>query len=42
MYSSILSGTTIGIDALLVRVEVDITTGLPEINLVGYLSTKSV
>ena len=41
MYSSILSGTTIGIDAFLVRVEVDITSGLPGINLVGYLSTEA-
>ena len=38
MYSTIYSAMTIGIQSKLVRVEVDVSTGLPGIELVGLLS----
>ncbi len=38
MYSTIMSGGFCGIDAYLVQVEVDISTGLPGLSMVGYLS----
>ena len=40
MYSKILSGAALGIDAVLVSVETDISTGLPGLNLVGYLASS--
>ena len=38
MYSSILTGSLYGIEANLIHVEVDISTGLPGFSMVGSLS----
>lgn len=38
MYSTILSGALLGVNACLVKVEVDATSGLPGISMVGSLS----
>ena len=40
MYSKVLSGAALGIDAVLVTVETDISTGLPGLSLVGYLASS--
>lgn len=40
MFGCILSGGVNGIDAFLVRVEADISDGLPGIDLVGYLNSE--
>ena len=40
MYSSILAGALFGIEANLVHVEVDISTGLPGFSMVGSLARK--
>ena len=38
MYSSILTGAVHGIDSYLMRVETDISNGLPSFNMVGFMS----
>ena len=38
MYSTVLSGALLGVQAAMVLVEVDATSGLPSINMVGSLS----
>lgn len=40
MYSSILTGSLYGIEANLIHVEVDISTGLPGFSMVGSLSNE--
>ena len=40
MYSSILAGALFGIEANLVHVEVDISTGLPGFSMVGSLGSE--
>ena len=40
MFSSILSATVLGMDAYLVRVEVDICDGLPQFSMVGDLAPE--
>lgn len=40
MYSSILTGSLYGIEANLIHVEVDISTGLPGFSMVGLLSNE--
>lgn len=40
MYSKVLSGAALGIDAIIVSVETDISQGLPGLNLVGYLASS--
>jgi magnesium chelatase family protein len=40
MYSCINSGSPLGIDGLLVSVEADISSGLPSLSMVGYLSSS--
>lgn len=40
MYSSILTGSLFGIEANLIHVEVDISTGLPGFSMVGSLSNE--
>lgn len=40
MYSSILTGSLFGIEANLIHVEVDISTGLPGFSMVGSLSSE--
>ncbi len=40
MYSKITSGSAMGIDAVIVNVEADVSAGLPGLNLVGYLSSS--
>ena len=38
MYSSIITGAVHGIDSYLMRVETDISNGLPSFNMVGFMS----
>ena len=38
MYSSITTGAVHGIDSYLIRVETDISDGLPSFNMVGFMS----
>ena len=38
MYSSIIAGAVHGIDSYLMRVETDISNGLPSFNMVGFMS----
>ena len=40
MYSTIISGAVYGINSYLVSVEVDISNGLPGIDMVGSLSSE--
>lgn len=40
MYSSILTGSLFGVEANLIHVEVDISTGLPGFSMVGSLSNE--
>ena len=40
MYTSILSATIHGLDAVPVRVEVDVSSGLPGFSMVGNLSSQ--
>lgn len=40
MYSTVMTSILNGIHAVLVRVEVDISTGLPGFDMVGYLSSE--
>ncbi|MEI3212312.1 MAG: hypothetical protein V8S42_08385 [Lachnospiraceae bacterium] len=40
MYSTILSGTVLGMESCLVQVEVDLSAGLPCFIMVGHLSGK--
>ena len=40
MYTSILSATIHGLDAVTVRVEVDVSSGLPGFSMVGNLSSQ--
>ena len=41
MYSEITSGAVLGVSAYIVRVEVDVATGLPCFNMVGLLSNET-
>ena len=38
MYSSIITGAVHGLDSYLMRVETDISNGLPSFNMVGFIS----
>ena len=38
MYSSIITGAVHGLDSYLMRVETDISNGLPSFNMVGFMS----
>ncbi|SEQ66142.1 magnesium chelatase family protein [Lachnospiraceae bacterium NE2001] len=40
MYSKVNSGTTLGIDGMLISVETDLSQGLPGMSLVGYLASS--
>lgn len=40
MFSSIMSGAVNGIDSYIVRVEVDIATGMPTFDMVGFLGSE--
>ncbi|MBP3543540.1 MAG: magnesium chelatase, partial [Lachnospiraceae bacterium] len=40
IYCTTISGTTLGVDGRLIHVEVDISDGLPAINMVGMLSSE--
>ncbi len=40
MYSKILSMAPLGVDAMMINVESDISSGLPSLSLVGYLSSS--
>ena len=40
MYSSITTGAVHGIDSYLIRVETDISDGLPSFNMVGFMSSE--
>lgn len=40
IYCTVISGTTLGIEGRLIRVEVDVSDGLPSINMVGLLSSE--
>lgn len=40
IYCTTISGTTLGVEGRLIRVEVDISDGLPAINMVGMLSSE--
>lgn len=40
IYSATMSGTTLGVEGRLIRVEADISDGLPAINMVGMLSSE--
>ena len=40
MYSKVFSGSAMGIEAVIVTVEADVSQGLPGLNLVGYLSSS--
>ena len=40
MFSKAFSGTLTGLEATLIQVEVDITDGLPQISMVGYLASE--
>lgn len=40
MYSKIYSGMSVGISGMLIKVEADISPGLPSLNMVGYLSSS--
>lgn len=40
MFNKMISGTVRGIDGIEVQVEVDISSGLPTFEMVGYLSSE--
>ena len=40
MYSEVISGMTLGIGGMFVRVETDISPGLPMLSMVGYLASS--
>ena len=40
MYSTVMTSMLSGIEAVLVKVEVDISTGMPAFDMVGYLSSE--
>ena len=40
MFSTVISGALLGIDSTLIRVETDISSGLPGLDMVGYLSSE--
>ena len=40
MYSTVMTSMLSGIEAVLVKVEVDISTGMPACDMVGYLSSE--
>lgn len=40
IYCTTISGTTLGVEGRLIRVEVDISDGLPAINMVGMLASE--
>lgn len=40
MYSSVTSGTILGIQGLMIQVEADISEGLPSFHMVGYLANE--
>ncbi len=39
MFSTVISGALLGIDSTLIRVETDISNGLPGLDMVGYLGS---
>ncbi|MEE1051528.1 MAG: YifB family Mg chelatase-like AAA ATPase [Lachnospiraceae bacterium] len=40
MFSTVISGALLGIDSTLIRVETDISSGLPGLDMVGYLGSE--
>ena len=40
MFSKVFSGTVTGLEATMIQVEVDVTDGLPQILMVGYLASE--
>ena len=40
MYSTVMTSMISGIEAIPVKVEVDISTGMPAFDMVGYLSSE--
>ena len=40
MYSSVTSGTISGIQGLMIHVEADVSDGLPNFQMVGYLANE--
>ena len=40
MYSVIQTAAVSGIDSIPIRVEADVSDGLPQFNMVGYLSSE--
>ncbi|MCR5148451.1 MAG: YifB family Mg chelatase-like AAA ATPase [Eubacterium sp.] len=40
MYSEVISGMSLGIEGMLIRVETDISAGLPMLSMVGYLASS--
>ena len=42
MYSSVMTGAVHGVSSYLLRVETNISNGLPTFNMVGFMSSDAV